>query len=1141
MVTIPAGVSVLLDVETPVLGGVMVHGELVFEDKAGVGLSAEWVMIMGAGSVLRVGSENSPYVNQTHITLHGTDRDLNVSGEPAPWNSGNKFLMAMDGGTLALHGATRSKTAWTKLAATAAAGATTLTLERADTGWRVGDRLVIGPTGYSSTTAEEVAITAINGANVTFSPALAHPHWGQLQTFGGTTVDERAVVGLLTRNIKVRGAADSDAQKFGAHTMIMGGLSGRPKAYGYVEGVEFTRSGQAGKQGRYTFHWHWVGAADGQYFRDNSIHRAFQRAANVHRTSGALVEDNVAYRVQNHNYVWAEDGHETEFNNIFRRNLAVQVIHPANDAEFAFGERDVGTATQEEWRTSGFWGRNTAHTFEGNHVAGVQGGMGYFFDIGGGVGPDPKLSLFRFENNTAQSCTDLLSGLAPQNDMYPPLVRGVGLFVSGRDAGPQSFTGLRAFKTKLGAWFEAAGHTLNGAVLSNNAGAMFCLLARLENSVVVGRNANTHGNSDMIRLIPAVQIGTVGVDFAGVITFNDQGGPKSVRVANSRFYQLHSAITLADTVNYYGGYVTGLTVDAETRPVYGMNMYSGAVLDLDGALDPDGLARPTWLTFADNWYIHSTSRFDHRMAVWRTPDAGRIVRPTSATQFLPYGPNTTAVTLKEHRTGIRVTGRGGFALPLDYQVTPETMLEFYASENTLYGDEQWHYVGLGLDEDLNPANGQRVLGLNLKQTTATNTNRAFTSYTHTQIAPYMLPAIIGEPGRVYRIPLGQLYTGQMRYLVFYGDARTSNPVQPIFDLQMIRLFERKDAGSRGWMVRREIFNNVSAGGDGVLNFADLQAHSRYPNNPNSVRAVNPYYGTSELREEVEIAHSPAFQVQNQTAAAVDKSYLVVPANGVYEFALESGMNNFRLEIGIIRSTGLTWTTVLEENRGISNNDNPVRLVGSMNLRAGVSYPWRLTTLSRYAAVGNSLRLTWRPPGQAEFTPFDITWFRPAANDIKVDANLVPDADRDGLDDRWELSFGLDPLANDGRSGATGSPSSDGVTNQQKFLFGLSPLAPAVVPVAAVSTEPDLGVSVIEFPALRGRNYQLQESTDLQNWTSVGALRNTGTADTVNLEWIANLNGRQRVFYRVLVTPVPSSSLYVPPANTGGGGGGSSYP
>jgi cell migration-inducing and hyaluronan-binding protein len=1141
MVTIPAGASVLLDVDTPVLDGVMVHGELVFEDKAGVGLSAQWVMIMGPGSVLRAGSESGPYFNQTHITLHGTDRARNVSGEPAPWNSGNKFLMAMDGGTLALHGASRAKTAWTKLGATAAAGATTLTLERADTGWSVGDKLVVGPTGFSATTAEEVTITAIDGASVTFSPALAHPHWGQLQSFGGTPVDERAVVGLLTRNIQVRGAADSDAQKFGAHLMIMGGLSGRPRAYGYVEGVEFTRTGQAGLAGRYTFHWHWVGEGDGQYFRDNSIHHAFQRAANVHRTSGVLVEDNVAYHVQNHNYVWAEDGHETEFNNTFRRNLAVRVIHPPTIAEFAFGERDEAPATQEEWRTSGFWGRNTSHVFEGNHVAGVQGGMGYFFDIGGGVGPDPKLPHFRFEDNTAQSCTDLFSGLAPQNDMYPPLVRGVGLFVSGRDAGPQAFSGLRAFKNKLGAWMEAGGHTVTNSVFSNNAGAMFCLISRLENSVVVGRTANTQGNSDYVRLIPAVQIGTVGVDFAGVITFNDQGGPKSVRVANTRFHQLHSAITLGDTANFYGGYVTGLTVDAETRPVFGMNLFSGALLDLDGSLDPGALGRPTWLTFADNWFIHSASRFDHRLALWRTPDVGRIIRPASATQFLPYGPHATTPSLIDQRLGLRATGRGGFALPLDYEVTPDTMLEFYASENTLHGDEQWHYVGLGLDEDLNPSNARRLLGLNLKQTPATNNNRAFPSHAPTDTAAYMLPRIIGEPGKVFRIPLGRFYTGPMRYLVFYGDALTANPALPIFDLQMIRVFERADAGSRGWMVRREIFNNIPAGGDGLLTFADLQAKASYPNSPDSVRAVNPYYGTNELREEVELAHSPAYQVQRQNAAAVDKTYLVVPTNGVYEFALESGMTNFRLEIGIIRSTGLTWTTVLEENRGLSTNAQPARRVGSMNLRAGVAYPWRLTTLSSYAAVGNGFKLTWRPPGQAEFTPFDITWFRPAANDVRVDANLVPDADRDGLDDRWELSFGLDPLFAEGRSGAEASPMGDGVSNQHKFLLGLNPLLPAVVPVAAVSTEPDLDVATIGFPALRGRTYQLEQSIDLTVWTKVGEPRTTGAADTAMLEWVADMDGHTRVFYRVVVTALPSVSFYVPPVDDGSGGTPPSYP
>lgn len=36
-VRIPAGARVLLDVDTPVLNGLMVHGELIFEDKAGVG------------------------------------------------------------------------------------------------------------------------------------------------------------------------------------------------------------------------------------------------------------------------------------------------------------------------------------------------------------------------------------------------------------------------------------------------------------------------------------------------------------------------------------------------------------------------------------------------------------------------------------------------------------------------------------------------------------------------------------------------------------------------------------------------------------------------------------------------------------------------------------------------------------------------------------------------------------------------------------------------------------------------------------------------------------------------------------------------------------------------------------------------
>lgn len=191
-VTIPAGASVLLDVDTPVLNGVMIHGELIFEDKPGVGLSAHWVMMMGEGSALRIGSEETPYAADTHITLHGTDIQGNVSGLAPPWDSGSKFLMAMDGGTLALHGASRSKTAWTLLAEHAHPGDTWITVDSAETGWVPGDILVIGPSGFDYQESSRIVVVSVDGDRVEFHPPLLHAHWGELMDFGGQTVDQRA-------------------------------------------------------------------------------------------------------------------------------------------------------------------------------------------------------------------------------------------------------------------------------------------------------------------------------------------------------------------------------------------------------------------------------------------------------------------------------------------------------------------------------------------------------------------------------------------------------------------------------------------------------------------------------------------------------------------------------------------------------------------------------------------------------------------------------------------------------------------------------------------------------------------------------------------------------------------------------------
>ena len=66
-------------------------------------------------------------------------------------------------------------------------------------------------------------------------------------------MDERAEVGLLTRNIVVQGDSATSAGGFGGHIMGMGGTL-------RVEGVELHFMGQKGLMARYPMHWHLMGA-----------------------------------------------------------------------------------------------------------------------------------------------------------------------------------------------------------------------------------------------------------------------------------------------------------------------------------------------------------------------------------------------------------------------------------------------------------------------------------------------------------------------------------------------------------------------------------------------------------------------------------------------------------------------------------------------------------------------------------------------------------------------------------------------------------------------------------------------------------------------------------------------------------------
>ena len=212
------------------------------------------------------------------------------------------------------------KLPFVKLAANAKKGDTVITLTEAP-GWRVGDKIVLASSDFAHEQAEEFTITSIKSNKITLNKAVKYLHYGQTHSYGGKTIDERAEVVLLTRNIKIQGNAASDTTGFGGHLMVMGTGS-----RAYVEGVEFYRMGQAGKTGRYPMHWHLMGDNSvNQYLRYSSVHDSFNRCVTIHGSNGIKIQSNAAYKAPGHCY-FLEDG--VEKNNLFEKNIGLSITAP---------------------------------------------------------------------------------------------------------------------------------------------------------------------------------------------------------------------------------------------------------------------------------------------------------------------------------------------------------------------------------------------------------------------------------------------------------------------------------------------------------------------------------------------------------------------------------------------------------------------------------------------------------------------------------------------------------------------------------------------------------------------------------------------------------------------------------------------
>jgi cell migration-inducing and hyaluronan-binding protein len=470
-VHVPAGRTILLDVSPPALSRLRIDGTLIVPRDAEVTLAATEVHVHG---IVRAGTADAPITGRFVLTLLGPEA-------PDHQPVGAKALAVFPGGTLELHGAPR--TTWTRLAATADAGATTLQFS-ASPGWRVGERVVVASTDFDANHAEEAVITGVAGASITLDRALRWRHWGDVQQVAGRPVDQRAEVALLSRNVVVQ--SDSFAsQGFGGHVIVLPGGTMR------VDGVEFHRLGQRGRLARYAVHWHMLGDAAGQYVRRAAIWQTNNRCLTIHGTDNAVAADNVCYDHLGHGY-FLEDGAES--GNRLERNLGLVSRVPAAASRLLAS--DVNPAT--------FWITHPDNVLVGNVAAGSVG-FGFWYalpaaptGLSTGAPDRPRLTpLGTFRDNVAHSNhrpgLQVDDGPRPdgttETTSYTPRL---GALATGAPV-TAVFENFRGWKHRGRAiWLRGNSQRVVGAVLSDNMiGATFAnATTTIERSLIVGETAN---------------------------------------------------------------------------------------------------------------------------------------------------------------------------------------------------------------------------------------------------------------------------------------------------------------------------------------------------------------------------------------------------------------------------------------------------------------------------------------------------------------------------------------------------------------------------------------------------------------------------------------------------------------------------
>jgi hypothetical protein len=193
------------------------------------------------------------------------------------------------------------RTPWTRAATSVPKGAHTIELETVPVGWRVGDEIVLTPTGAPGTAGHSTGyssgrVTALDGARVTLDTPTAHAH-PRVNGQWGTEVMN------LTRNVRVEGTAGGRAHVIFSHTSGVQQL--RNAALRYMGPRQPDGSFTKGFLGRYALHFHHNHeASEGSLVENVVVRQSGHRAFVPHASDGITFRGTIAHDVFDEAYWW---------------------------------------------------------------------------------------------------------------------------------------------------------------------------------------------------------------------------------------------------------------------------------------------------------------------------------------------------------------------------------------------------------------------------------------------------------------------------------------------------------------------------------------------------------------------------------------------------------------------------------------------------------------------------------------------------------------------------------------------------------------------------------------------------------------------------------------------------------------------